>query len=211
MNRLSEAHPYWHVRSVIESQAVSSLSMSYYSYQPQTVAESRTTWSMSAADFLQVARVEKAIAATPDGQELALHSDVHMLGGEERHLVMIDMSTGARAHLEKLRVFLGDNFFQQVAWFSSGRSFHGYGSELLSKEDWVKFMGVLLLANKPRMEPTVDPRWIGHRLLAGYSALRWTKNTTHYLTPPSRIDPQKSLKNSEFQVPALGKGLKARQ
>lgn len=205
MSMLAQGHPYWHVRSVIEAQKVGSVSMSYYSYQPQTVAESRTTWAISSAEFLQSASIEKIIAATPEGHELALHSNVRMLDGEERHLVMIDMSTGARAHLEKLRSFLGDHFFQQLAWFSSGRSFHGYGSVLLSKDDWVKFMGLLLLANKPRMEPTVDPRWIGHRLLGGYSALRWTKNTRHYLTPPSRIDPQKPVKASEFQVAALGK------
>ena len=119
--------------------------------------------------------------------ELALHSNVEVVGNESLHLVMVDMSTTARAHLEKLRAFLGDNFYQQIAWYSSGRSFHGYGTELLPQQDWYKFMGLLLLANQPHLGATVDPRWIGHRLLAGYAALRWTKNTSHYLGVPSRL------------------------
>src|SRR5690606_28866431 len=149
VNSLTEAHPYWLIRSVVERQAIEVLSMSYYRYSPQTVAESRSTWTVSSAEFMRAAGIECAIKATPDGHELALHSNVRLQNGEERHLVMIDMSTGARAHLERLQLFLGKTFFQQLTWFSSGRSFHGYGSELLSEKDWVKFMGLLLLANKP--------------------------------------------------------------
>jgi len=111
-----------------------------------------------------------------------------MRDGRRMHLVMVDMSTSARAHLEKLRGFLGDNFFQRISWYASGRSFHGYGESLMEQEEWVEFMGLLLLANQPRLEHTVDPRWIGHRLLAGYSSLRWTCNTSHYLTLPRSIE-----------------------
>nr|WP_166487022.1 hypothetical protein [Cupriavidus necator] len=128
------------------------------------------------------------MARTPQGQELAVHSDFHLAGGRHAHLVMVDMATSAKAHLEKLRVFLGGHSFQRISWFASGRSFHGYGEDLLPASEWVKFMGLLLLANQPSLEPTVDPRWIGHRLMAGYAALRWTRNTAHYLVSPSAVE-----------------------
>ena len=206
---IPKLHPYWHVRSIVEEKPeIVMLTMSYYTYRPQTVADNRSVWQISAAEFLDSDRMETIISETPAEQELAIHSDVKFQDGERRHLVMVDMSTSSRAHLEKLRAYLGDNFFPQIAWFASGRSFHGYGKDLLHEQEWVKFMGLLLLANKPGMENTVDPRWIGHRLLAGYAALRWTKNTAQYLVPPSRIELQKPLKVLSTEVGAVGTKLR---
>ena len=206
---LSPLHPYWNVRSIVENNPqVVGVSMSYYCYCPQTVADSRVILNLSSAQFLDLQHVENIIAETPPENELAMHSNVKLAAGDDQHLVMIDMSTGAKAHLEKLRAYLGDEFFQQISWFTSGRSFHGYGDDLLGDSDWRKFMGLLLLANKPRIEPTVDPRWIGHRLLAGYSALRWTKNTSNYLAIPSRMQVNGAQKEVFRQVGALGKPLK---
>lgn len=186
---IPKSHPYWHVRVIVDrSPNIIAVPLSYYSYRPQSVDDARTPLLVSARDFVQSEKIETIIAGTPAGHELALHSDFRLANGERRHLVMIDMATSSRAHLDKLRGFLGDHFFQRITWFSSGRSFHGYGEDLLSQDDWVHFMGLLLLANKPRFEPTVDPRWIGHRLLGGYAALRWTKNTDHYLVTPTSID-----------------------
>ncbi|MBP8273206.1 MAG: hypothetical protein KAY59_02190 [Acidobacteria bacterium] len=41
-----------------------------------------------------------------------------------------------------------------------------------------------LLQNAPDPNELVDSRWIAHRLVAGYSALRWTGNQEHYLAEP---------------------------
>lgn len=186
---ISVLHPYWHVRAVLDRHGgVMAVPVSYYTYKPRTVEDKRTTWEIAISDFLNAEYMAHVMEKTPRGQELAIHSNIRINGGQDVHLVMIDMSTSARAHLEKLRAFLGDNFYQQISWYSSGRSFHGYGTELLSRENWYRFMGLLLLANQPHLGPTVDPRWIGHRLLAGYAALRWTKNTSQYLGVPSKLD-----------------------
>ena len=206
---IPKSHPYWHVRSIVEANPhVATLSMSYYSYSPQTVSDLRSKWDLPSGQFLDSQQMESIIDDTPEGHELAMHSIVMFDNGECRHLVMVDMSTSAKAHLEKLRAYLDDQFFQRLAWFKSGRSFHGYGEDFLLKEDWIKFMGLLLLANKPRVEPTVDPRWIGHRLLAGYSALRWTKNTAHYLAVPTRMASNGIMKSSLTEIGALGKPLR---
>jgi hypothetical protein len=186
---IPNTHPYWHLRAIVErSVEVAAVPFSYYAYTPQTVEDKRSSFIMSVEQFLDGAEVYRAMACAGKGQELAMHSNLLMRDGRRLHLVMVDMSTSARAHLEKLRGFLGDNFFQKISWYSSGRSFHGYGESLLERDEWVQFMGLLLLANQPHLEPTVDPRWIGHRLLAGYASLRWTCNTSHYLTLPRSIE-----------------------
>lgn len=203
---IPDSHPYWHVRDIVLNRSdVQHVPASYYTYLPQTVAESRTEWLIKSADFLEPEFMENLLESTPTGQEMAVHSDLRLEGGGSAHLVMVDMATASKAHLEKLRVFLGDHFFREIAWFTSGRSFHGYGQSLLPKDDWVKFMGLLLLANKPRLEATVDPRWIGHRLMAGYAALRWTINTDHYLKPPTRIQMVPRSGGPSIDVGPIGK------
>ena len=184
----NDHHPYWHVRSIVEQhENISHVSYSRYTYTPQTVEDTRQIGSMQREQFLDPKHIEEIILATPPGQELAIHSNFLLSNGETNHLVMVDMATSSQAHLEKLRIFLGDNLFKNILWFSSGRSFHGYGSNLLNERDWIKFMGLLLLANRPHFGWTVDPRWIGHRLIAGYAALRWTKNTDYYINMPRKI------------------------
>lgn len=186
---------------------VLAIPVSYYTYQPRTVEDKRTTWLIPAEEFLDPLRMLRLMEETPSGQELAVHSDFRLINGARAHLVMVDMSTSSKAHLEKLRAFLGDNLFYKISWYESGRSFHGYGETLLSEIEWVQFMGLLLLANQPKLEPTVDPRWIGHRLLAGYAALRWTKNTHHYLGVPVSINKTTRSFGTSIEVGPLGKKL----
>lgn len=208
---IAETHPYWHVRALVKQRVdVVAVPVSYYTYRPQTVFDTRTTWTIPATDFVNADCVESMMDATPEGQEMAIHSDLQIAGGERLHMVMVDMSTASKAHLAKLRTFLGDNFFQQISWYSSGRSFHGYGDALLSEAEWVNFMGLLLLANQPRLEPTVDPRWIGHRLLAGYASLRWTRNTSHYLSTPTRLDQGSRQAGNSSGVGARGRPLRSK-
>lgn len=205
---IPSSHPYWHVRSIVERRPdVVAVPASYYTYQPQTVADTRTDFLIPIEEFLDPAQMKRRMELTPAGQEMAVNSDFRLTSEERVHLVMVDMSTSAKAHLEKLRAFLGDNVFHRIAWFESGRSFHGYGESLLNERDWVKFMGLLLLANQPRLEPTVDPRWIGHRLLAGYSSLRWTKNTTHYRGVPVILERPPHNRPAASSVGPIGKRL----
>lgn len=191
------SHPYWHVRSILgRRNDVDFLSLSYYTYTPRSVKDARFKFDVRFQDFFNIDLMFDLMQRAPQGQEMAIHSDVRLLTGEVVHLVMLDMSTSAKAHLEKLKAFLGDNFFEEIIWYRSGRSFHGYGQTLLTQDEWVKFMGLLLLANQPKLEPTVDPRWIGHRLLAGYAALRWTKNTDYYISMPIQLSEAKANSNS---------------
>lgn len=181
-------HPYWHVRDVVLKAVgeVSLVEMSYYTYTPQSVVDARLIFSMPVVDFLNVEFVEGRIKNCPPGCEVAIHSKLVMLDGSFTHIPMIDMSTGSAAQLAKLKPIL-DKDFDSFAWFKSGRSYHGYGAALIGHDEWIRLMGKLLLANQIGVPHTVDPRWVGHRLIAGYAALRWTKNTSHYVDIPKKL------------------------
>jgi hypothetical protein len=175
------------LKQVISNPSVAGLEFSHYLYTPQSIADHRYTFELSREQFVAPAIVERVIASTPPEYELAMHSKVRLWNGGTLHIPMVDMSTSAKAHLPKLQNFIENVGFGAFVWYSSGRSFHGYGNRLLNQEEWVGLMGTLLLSNQKGMMPTVDPRWIGHRLLAGYSALRWSKNTFYYLNTPALL------------------------
>lgn len=186
--QLAENHPYWHLKSVVDREPnVKNLTLSYYFYRKQSLIDERTLIHISRDMFLDFNYMEQLIFNCPLNQDLAIHSLVECQDELNRHIPMADMSTGSKAHLKKLKAFFDEETFYEFVWFDSGRSFHGYGSRLVSHEQWIKYMGQLLLSNQKDLKPTVDPRWIGHRLIAGYSALRWTCNTDNYIHLPTRI------------------------
>lgn len=50
-----------------------------------------------------------------------------------------------------------------------------------------KLLCLLLLLNPRSPRETVDCRWVAHRLLAGYSTLRWTAHQERYLKQPRLV------------------------
>lgn len=185
---IEDSHPYWHLKSIIDREPnIQSLTLSYYVYRPQSLLDERTLMSVKRSDFLDEAFVAQLIKDCPSSHDIAVHSLAKCNDDIYRHLPMVDMSTSARAHLSKLRAFLDTETYHGFVWFESGRSFHGYGSRFITNEEWIRYMGQLLLSNQKDLKPTVDPRWIGHRLIAGYAALRWSRNTDYYLRLPQRI------------------------
>jgi len=188
MSYISESHPYWSVRSLIEQHTeISMLQFSFYTYRPQSLVDQRTFSSVSRSDFLNEYFIASLMGNTPSNEELAIHSNVTLSDGSIRHIPMVDMFTGSPAHLDKVRPILGNETFLNFDWFKSGRSYHGYGAFLMMDTEWYVQMGKLLLVNQVGVPLIVDPRWVGHRLIAGYAALRWTKNTNCYLDLPRRV------------------------
>lgn len=113
--------------------------------------------------------------------ELALHSSFEV-NGEIFHIPMIDF-TAKRTEQSSLLALrkLSEYWKTDFLIFFSGRSFHAYGVRPITNADWVKFMGSLLLLNiRGTTNKLIDTRWVGHRILAGFAALRWSKNTSHY-------------------------------
>ncbi|MGO4414412.1 hypothetical protein AB4Z27_15765 [Cupriavidus sp. KB_39] len=156
-----------------------------YEYEPQSLEDKRRTFNVAIAEVTRP-WVQSTLDGLPAGMELALHSSI-VLDGETFHIPMVDFATQSRAQLAKLNEYLGHKISDCVLWFDSGRSFHGYGVTLITAVEWRELMGRLLLANRPNLFPLIDPRWVGHRLIAGYSALRWSCNTKQYIQMPQLV------------------------
>lgn len=182
-------HPYWFISDLVEKEGqIDFLSFSYYQYKPQSIVDERKIFHVKRKCFFDIEFISSLMNRNDSMTELAIHSKVVLLDGTERHIPMVDMATAAKAHLSKVQILLKEKKLGSFEWFSSGRSFHGYGKILLNEVEWIHLMGILLLSNQRGLNPTVDPRWIGHRLLAGYSALRWTRNSHHYVGIPSSVE-----------------------
>ncbi|MGR3982142.1 primase 1D-like protein [Pseudoalteromonas sp. 1181_04] len=179
-------HPICWVKEVLNSYLNSSikLNLSRYRYEPQSFKDERQEFSILASDLNESNLLIELINLAPD-YELALHSKLY-LNSVLMHLPMIDFGSkgaepSASGVLKELCTYWGMGF----NIFSSGRSYHAYGNKLLNHEQWLQFMGSLLLLNKPSGYKLIDERWVGHRIMGGYSALRWSKNTSHYKKFPT--------------------------
>ena len=164
------------------------LHFSHYKYVPQSPFDQRVTIHIS-VKHVSIKWLCNEIKKLEPGWDLAWHSLVRTSKGYGRHVPMIDFSTqfmNARERelvYELLEKFIG----ARVRLYRSGRSFHGYATVLLSEKKWKEFMGRLLLLNMPNENAIVDSRWVGHRIIAGYTSLRWTANSEHYRQMPSMV------------------------
>ncbi|TSC74666.1 MAG: hypothetical protein G01um101444_227 [Parcubacteria group bacterium Gr01-1014_44] len=65
---------------------------------------------------------------------------------------------------------------EHAAVLNSGRSYHFWGLELLSEEEWRRFMYRALLLDR------IGRRWVGHRLIDGQANLRISEKGGHIPT-----------------------------
>lgn len=73
----------------------------------------------------------------------------------------------------------------EMDFYASGRSMHAYGLRLMNHEEWLKFLGNVLMMNKSNA--ITDQLWVGYSLVRGYTALRLTSTNEKYLQLPSLI------------------------
>jgi hypothetical protein len=119
-------------------------------------------------------------------EEMAWHSWVDC-GGVGFHIPMIDfVGRPSRSVLGEVSRGLAAEMGipADLFIFDTERSFHGYFSDLISEPDWRKYLGELLLLNEENRPPVIDARWVGHALMRGFTALRWSNNTKRYPAMP---------------------------
>ncbi|WP_439836024.1 primase 1D-like protein [Aeromonas caviae] len=160
------------------------ISFKRYIYTPSTIRDENIHF-VEAIDNIDMHWLDNYLSRLDFDEELAINSTI-TIDGIDYFIPMIDLST-SELTTDNIRVL--DEFMNY--WdmdffvFDSGRSFHLYGTELLrSNETWTKFMGSLLLLNKRGGKTLIDTRWVGHRILAGESSLRWSNNSLHYKRYP---------------------------
>lgn len=118
--------------------------------------------------------LKKIIEGLSEKQVLAVTSKVKLQNTESiLHIPMIDFKCDVSpANLERVQEFL-KKIGQEGIILLSGKSYHYYGIELLSNREWLTFLGKCLL-----FRDFVDSRFVGHRLIDGYTALRISKERT---------------------------------
>lgn len=182
-----ESHPLGFVYSLRERYGDELLlSFSRYRYSPKTRKDDRFRFKVP------IGLVDSMWFAGQLGnldslQELALESVVKV-GKRVRHIPMLDFRGMTKGQLSAILEIFPSNYSNDLQVYQSGRSYHAYFLRLLTPSQWIKFMGSSLLCNSPTDGSVVDQRWVGHRLIAGYSALRWSCNTPHYKSYPTKVD-----------------------
>jgi hypothetical protein len=123
-------------------------------------------------------------------EELAWHSLVERQG-LAFHIPMIDFvdQPGQSVFRKPSMIASEIGLEGDFAFFETGRSFHGYFPGLIPQQVWPGYLGRLLLVNESDGPPVIDSRWVGHALVRGFAALRWSHNTNRYLAMPKRFTP----------------------
>lgn len=185
-------HPIYWITKVVKNslpplyQSVD-LCFSYYRYTPRSYLDDRVEFTVP-IEKVNEAYLLNLLNQLDADQELAFHSKVILGGSKVMHLPMVDLGLKKfdKSAISVLNKF--QNYNENVfALFDSGRSFHLYGSHLLEERQWSNFMGELLLLNEPSGQKLIDTRWVGHRLISGYSSLRLSCNTSHYKSFPTFV------------------------
>ena len=183
-------HPYLVVSELLERYGNElEFEFSKYMYTPNSLFDEREIFSVRGLECCESLVID-LLNDLNDRKELALHSKVKKKNGKVYHIPMIDFSfvdDWEEEFKRLIRNILPRKITRDLVVFSSGRSYHGYSTCLITPKEWREFMGILLLLNAPGNCKYIDCRWIGHRLVGGYSSLRWSCNTHNYLTLPSRL------------------------
>lgn len=138
----------------------------------------RRIFRVSRRDFLSdyLSEIKRGLSPT---QLLAVTSKVKIRGHKYLHVPMMDFRCDISTHNVKLltemlpEIGLREGFILQ-----SGRSYHFYGRNLMSRSCWRILMGKCLL-----MRNFVDERYVGHQLVDGYCVLRLSASRLKPIVP----------------------------
>lgn len=185
MNNVS-CHPISQIVKSISEDVV--VEFSIYKYRPQSILDDREVFYEKISN-LDEGWLDLKLKSLQEDKELALHSRFK-LGRRYYHIPMIDFSCPVDDLENARKVLLSllpKDLYESLSYYDSGRSIHAYGATPIVHNKWIEFMGRLLLVNLPGKPSFIDARWIGHRLVGGYSALRWSANSDYYLKVPEKI------------------------
>lgn len=132
-------------------------------------SKAKNYFKLKRDELLGDGRLENRIRNLLPGQALQLLSLTYIKQLRSRiHMPMIDLEISP---LEENLDFAVNSVkaLRQAhgALLMSGGSYHYYGYELMTQAEWETFMHRSLL-----LDDVADRRWVGHRLLDGFSNLR---------------------------------------
>lgn len=180
-------HPFFGLSELFNIEGAN-FTFSKYKYVADSLFDEREIIKVNSEQISETwicSQIESLI----ENQELALHSLVN-IRGRNFHIPMIDFSLDQEFSMDvydRIARYIPKKVLSEISFYSSGRSYHAYSLNLLGPKEWLEFMGRLLLINPPHSSSIIDSRWIGHRLIGGFSSLRWSNNTNQYLAMPRKI------------------------
>src|SRR3989344_1637986 len=122
-------------------------------------------------------KIEKRVGKLFPGEAVQALSKVYVEGA--MHIPMLDLEVEAKPENMQFSIdsikALGQ---KHGVILMSGASYHYWGFELLTTDEWRAFMHTSLL-----LDDVVDRRWVGHRLLDGFSNLRLSEKGNYGFSP----------------------------
>jgi len=114
--------------------------------------------------------ISKRVASLSSRSVLALCSICKLKSGSIGHIPMMDFRCSpSKKNLQRIIVALNNIQQAKGVILETGKSYHFYGLNIISDEDWRQFLAKCLL-----LAPLVDTRYIAHRLQIGACVLRLT-------------------------------------
>lgn len=159
-----------------------------YHYVPNTPSgPGERIFPIKRNDFLHGYDLAAIIDSLDDGFNLALDSKIILESGDTAHFQMIDLAPRKSPEaLEKItsrfREIIVPRFGGGVL-LETNKSYHYFGFQVLSPEEWLDFLGLNLITsivtqvdeNLPRVHEFIsDYRYIGHSILRRSTGLRVT-------------------------------------
>ncbi|MFA5784761.1 MAG: hypothetical protein WC962_07760 [Phycisphaerae bacterium] len=112
--------------------------------------------------------VQKTAKTLDNGRILAITSEVKLKNGSIYHIPMLDFHCPISSeNLQLITGVLSRLVSGGALILESGESYHAFGMQIISKEDFIQFLGKSLL-----FTPIIDRAYIGHQLIEGRCALR---------------------------------------
>ncbi len=123
--------------------------------------------------------LNQTLASIPPTEGISIASKCVTANGEIRHIPLMDFACPPTTVYEQFIVDALQHIgYKKGILVRSGKSFHFYGLELITGEQWQQFISYAIL-----LSPFTDVRYIGHRLISGYSLLRIEKTQIKPVTP----------------------------
>jgi hypothetical protein len=102
------------------------------------------------------------------GRILVVSSRARLSDGTYAHLPMIDFHCPVSKANQEMSALVARLLQPSGGYLlSSGQSYHFYGKALIPEEDFVRFLGRVLL-----LSPIIDRSWVAHQLIEGACGLR---------------------------------------
>lgn len=162
-----------------------------YNYIPleQTERGDGLTWIVKKNDEDDLGDILNGfLEDSSSDKQIAISSEVELASGEHLHIPMMDFNYPKNSDSLKVIKERLQYIEASKGWIlETEMSYHYFGEKLLTKKEWVDFMGRCLLTSivhsRDNIQEVADSRYIGHSLRRGCNTLRLTTREDKTVTP----------------------------